>query len=293
METYESSIDDTGRIVIPAQLRSKIPLPSHVVIECYPWWPLVKLWVEDKAVSLAKALIDIFGADHRSLRHLVGGCIGAPPDGKGRLHIPAGFRQHARLELAIVILAKKDHLEIWDKFAWLDRYHVSSANALSFKEQPCTRERPRITERLAPFVSSFMGTYKRTIDEFGRISIPAVHRRWLAREVIVTCGCQLHRHIDVYGRHQWSYAMRGSGTFATVKHGLPQLTRPPLAPAFEDVLDAWGRMSLPQPLCDFAKLEGPVLVVADGDHVGLWNEELLRVLEREWYDKMKAARMRV
>ena len=51
-------------------------------------------------------------------RHFFSGATEAVPDRQGRVIIPAGLLEHAKLGRDVVVAGVNDHLEIWDRAAW-------------------------------------------------------------------------------------------------------------------------------------------------------------------------------
>ena len=116
--SHDHSLDDKGRVSIPAGFRVEIqrlsgertpvlsPGPDHLIL--YP----AEIWeeVEQKLASKSSLLPDV----QRLKRYVFGGSSPCPIDGQGRITIPAKARELAKLETKVTLLGSYDRIEIWN-----------------------------------------------------------------------------------------------------------------------------------------------------------------------------------
>jgi len=116
---YEHTIDDKGRITLPAKFREHFK--SGIVItrgmdKClYAYTPAE--W--QTLVQNQLGQLNPFSPDSRRLqRFFFSGAAETKPDKQGRVMLPPAPSQRAALERDVVIAGVYDHLEIWDRSAW-------------------------------------------------------------------------------------------------------------------------------------------------------------------------------
>ena len=116
----------------------------------------------------------------------------------------------------------------------------------------------------------FMGEYNHTIDQKGRIIVPAKFREELGEEFVMTLG--LDGCLFVYPNSEWE-------TFVEQLKKLPgnrevrQLQRYFLAGATNCELDKQGRILIPVKLREHAKLEKEVVFVGVLGKIEVWSKE--------------------
>lgn len=117
----------------------------------------------------------------------------------------------------------------------------------------------------------FIGEYAHTIDEKGRLSIPAPFRRQLAGGVVVTRG--LDGCLFVYPHQEWSELAKKVSTLPLSGKQSRAFARLMLAGARESGLDGQGRIMVPEYLRTFAQLYKHVTVAGLYNRIELWNED--------------------
>ena len=116
----------------------------------------------------------------------------------------------------------------------------------------------------------FMGEYNHSIDQKGRIIVPAKFREELGEEFVMTLG--LDGCLFVYPNSEWE-------TFVEQLKKLPgnrevrQLQRYFLAGATNCELDKQGRILIPVKLREHAKLEKEVVFVGVLGEIEVWSKE--------------------
>ena len=118
---------------------------------------------------------------------------------------------------------------------------------------------------------TFYGTYEHSVDDRGRIAIPARYRLSLADGAVLRAspdGCVA------------LYSSEGSESEVELRLGEQRSTREMsgrrirrafLPGAFDIELDRQGRVLVPQALRGDADLDDSVVIVGCGDYVEMWN----------------------
>ena len=115
---YSHSIDDKGRIAIPARFREALGerfMVTKGLDGCLFVFPM-EAWKEFEEKLLA---IPMLGRDNRKLvRHFLSGAQPVVPDKLGRILLPASLREYGALEKDVVTIGMGRRLEIWSGEAW-------------------------------------------------------------------------------------------------------------------------------------------------------------------------------
>lgn len=115
----------------------------------------------------------------------------------------------------------------------------------------------------------FLGEYAHTIDEKGRLTLPARWREQLGAHVVATRGMDLCLYVFPAGKFEtFVTEIISVGLTAADARGLSRFFS---SKAIDDELDKQGRISLPQNLRDHARLNGEVMVIGAFDHIELWS----------------------
>jgi MraZ protein len=134
-------------------------------------------------------------------------------------------------------------------------------------------------------LADFFGTYEFTLDDRGRVSVPAQFRHQFENnQGFVTLsddGC-----VELYTTEAFKKMHDDiAGKPRTTEEGR-LLRRAFYGDTFPVELDRQGRVLIPQSLREEAELEGPVTIVGTGECFEIWNRERYR----EWRAKRKAKR---
>jgi MraZ protein len=115
------------------------------------------------------------------------------------------------------------------------------------------------------------------MDAKGRMAMPARQREPLLSE----CGGQIVVTIDtqsaclaIYPLPEWERIERDIQGLPALKPAVKRFQRLMLGYATDLELDGNGRMLLPQPLREYARLEKKVVLVGQGNKLELWSESL-------------------
>jgi MraZ protein len=125
-------------------------------------------------------------------------------------------------------------------------------------------------------MSSFKGSYTHSVDEKGRISIPAKMRKYLLPEAnetfVITRG--IETCLFLYPLDEWSKLEENLRNLSTYNHQHRFFIRTLLMWATEVTLDNQARIIIPRNLLEFAKIEKEVLIIGALDRIEVWNPKI-------------------
>ena len=120
-----------------------------------------------------------------------------------------------------------------------------------------------------------LGEYEHTIDDKNRLTLPARFRQEFEDGIVVTRG--MDGCLFAYTRADWGRLVQG--TLATLnplsKEGR-RMQRFFFSGAIETELDKQGRVGVPGPLLEHAKLGRDVVVAGVHDHLEIWDRAAWR-----------------
>ena len=122
----------------------------------------------------------------------------------------------------------------------------------------------------------FIGEYSHSIDDKGRLTIPARFRAPLAEGCFISRG--FDKHLIIYTRSDFQVLSAKASRLSLTNLQHRDLWRMFYGAAHEDTPDNQGRVQVPQFLRDYAGLDGEVRLVGVGQFVevwaaGAWNEK--------------------
>jgi len=121
----------------------------------------------------------------------------------------------------------------------------------------------------------FIGEYKHTIDEKGRLAIPAKLRYskigeeeyWVTTKGFDHC-------LFVYPRNEWErIVQRINEKLSLTKREDRSFLRMFVSPANEQVVDKQGRIAIPQGLREYAGINRDVIILGAINRIEIWSEE--------------------
>jgi len=118
----------------------------------------------------------------------------------------------------------------------------------------------------------FIGEYSATIDEKGRISIPAKFRTQLKSKVVVTRG--LDNSLFLYTLDEWKKLAEKLASLPISTANTRAFSRLMLAGAMDCDIDKQGRIVLPAYLKEFAKINKKLIVAGLYNRLEIWSEDL-------------------
>ncbi len=129
----------------------------------------------------------------------------------------------------------------------------------------------------------FRGVQHINMDAKGRLAMPARQREPLLSEcggkVVVTIDTQ-SACLAIYPLPEWERIERDIQNLPALKPAVKRFQRLMLGYATDLELDGNGRMLLPPPLREYARLDKKLVLVGQGNKLELWSESLW-VAERE------------
>lgn len=115
----------------------------------------------------------------------------------------------------------------------------------------------------------FLGEYSHTLDEKGRLTLPARWREALGERVVVTRGVE--PCLLIFPEAGFQTFLKEIATVSMTNADARGLSRFFSGKATDDEPDKQGRINIPPPLREFAGLNGEVIVVGSYDHVEVWS----------------------
>jgi MraZ protein len=131
----------------------------------------------------------------------------------------------------------------------------------------------------------FRGVNNLTLDAKGRVAMPAKYREPLAAQ----CQGQLVITIDPEDRCLWLYPLavwedieRNLDNLPSLDSASRRIQRLLIGHATECDLDGQGRVLLPPPLREFAKLDKQIVLIGQGKKFELWDAASWAAQRERW-----------
>ena len=116
----------------------------------------------------------------------------------------------------------------------------------------------------------FIGEYNHTLDDKGRLAIPAKFRAILKKGAVVTKG--LDNCLFLYTKEQWGKIAARFAALQISQAKSRAFARHLLAGAMDLEFDNQGRITLPEYLRQFSSLKKKVIITGLYNHLEIWNE---------------------
>jgi MraZ protein len=120
--TYPQTVDDKGRVVIPARLRDQLSELQDTVLVATKWRRRNQPCLDVHPFSGWQKEMSRLQAKRRSNPRIgafetwyTGNAAPIEPDGQGRVVLPQGLRDYARLERDVVLVGAHDRFRIWNR----------------------------------------------------------------------------------------------------------------------------------------------------------------------------------
>ncbi len=117
----------------------------------------------------------------------------------------------------------------------------------------------------------FLGEHSHSIDQKGRVSVPAKFRRPLAKGIVVTRG--LDHCLWLYPKNEWGIIARKLAALPITQQKSRAFARLMLAGAWDASLDTQGRLMLPEYLRLYAGLKKHVTIAGLFNRLEIWDED--------------------
>jgi len=115
----------------------------------------------------------------------------------------------------------------------------------------------------------FIGEYSHTIDEKGRLAIPAKFRAALKKGAVVTKG--VDNCLFLYTKEEWKKVAQKLGDLSIAKANSRAIARLMLAGAMDVSLDTQGRISIPEYLRTYANTKKKAVVTGLLSRLEIWD----------------------
>ncbi|MBN1779263.1 MAG: division/cell wall cluster transcriptional repressor MraZ [Candidatus Buchananbacteria bacterium] len=117
----------------------------------------------------------------------------------------------------------------------------------------------------------FIGEYQHTIDEKGRLAVPAKFRQRLSKGAVVTRG--LDNCLFLYPKEEWVKLAAKLAALPISQANTRAFSRLMLAGAMDVEIDKQGRMLLPEYLRQYAEMQKKVIVAGLYTRLEIWDED--------------------
>lgn len=117
----------------------------------------------------------------------------------------------------------------------------------------------------------FLGEYQHSLDEKGRVTIPAKFREGIGYKFVVTKG--LDNCIFLYPRDEWQLIEKKLRSLPLTRSDVRSFVRFFFSGAAEMDLDKQGRSVLPLNLREYAGIERDVIIIGVGSRVEIWSAD--------------------
>ncbi len=114
----------------------------------------------------------------------------------------------------------------------------------------------------------FLGQYQHSLDEKGRLTIPAAFREALAEGAFISQGFDRNLMVMTAAYFQQVYDRLNAMSITDPAARL--LRRLILSSAYQVEVDKAGRILLPQNLRQFLELTGEAMVIGQGEYFEIW-----------------------
>lgn len=116
-----------------------------------------------------------------------------------------------------------------------------------------------------------MGEYQHSLDEKGRVIIPARFRDALGASFVITRG--LDNCLFVYPQSEWSLLENKMKSLPFTRSDARAFTRFFFSGAVECELDKQGRVNIPNNLRSYGKLDKDCVIIGVSNRVEIWGKE--------------------
>ena len=134
----------------------------------------------------------------------------------------------------------------------------------------------------------FLGEYQYTIDDKGRLTIPAKFRRPLLNGLVITRG--LDRNLTIYPLDEWAKLVEKIESLPLGDPQARKLRRLIFAGASDVEPDKQGRVNIPAYLLEYGAISKEVIVAGVNAYIELWAPEQWQSVRIALEDEDNASR---
>jgi MraZ protein len=117
----------------------------------------------------------------------------------------------------------------------------------------------------------FLGEFSHTIDDKGRLTLPAKYRVELATGVVLTRG--LDGCLFVFTMAGWEQTRQSLQHLPFTQKSARDFSRFIFSGANDLIPDKQGRILVPGYLRDYAALDGDIVIIGTNDRLEIWNPQ--------------------
>jgi MraZ protein len=126
--TYEHSLDDKGRLILPAKIRGRLSgapvyLTQHLD-NCVALWTMEQF---EKEVAVRQAAAELGPVERNAVRDWSAAVHEVELDRQGRMAIPQQLRTYASLEQEVLVTGAINRVELWSPDLWQRKGEIASA----------------------------------------------------------------------------------------------------------------------------------------------------------------------
>lgn len=129
--TYEHSLDDKGRLILPAKIRVRLSgavyLTQHLD-DCLAMWTLEQF---EKEVDARQAWAERGARERNEVRDWSAAVHEVELDRQGRMAIPQALRAYAGLEQEVLVTGAINRVELWSPVRWRGKVEAAPESSSS------------------------------------------------------------------------------------------------------------------------------------------------------------------
>lgn len=123
----------------------------------------------------------------------------------------------------------------------------------------------------------FLGRFEHSVDNKGRVAVPARYRDRLGGELILTRGND--RCLYLFTQETFEPLAAKLEALPTGEADARNLRRAIFSAAEPVEIDKQGRIIIPDHLRQYASIDGDVSIIGVGSYIEIWNTEAWKVLD--------------
>lgn len=117
----------------------------------------------------------------------------------------------------------------------------------------------------------FIGEYQHSVDQKGRVAVPAKFRATLKKGAVVTKG--LDKCLFLYPKKDWEELAKKLASLPISQKDARAFARLMLAGAYDADIDKQGRINLPGYLREYAGIKNSAVVAGLYNRLEIWNKK--------------------
>lgn len=123
----------------------------------------------------------------------------------------------------------------------------------------------------------FLGKHIHTVDNKGRMIVPAGFREDLGDQFVISRG--LDTCITIYPKERWTQMTERLQSLSTLNKKVREIIRYIIGSASIMECDKQGRILIPAHLREAAQIKKEAVVIGTGDKIEIWSKEVLHAQE--------------